>query len=61
MSILRGEKIWARSTTAWRAIANVTLADPATRVPSIPTMTREHVSRIVVSAETHYWLSCCER
>ena len=53
----RGEKILARSTIAWRAIANVSLAEPTTG-PCIAVITSEHVSRIVVSPATQDWLSC---
>jgi len=51
---------WARSTTAWRAIAKVR---PAWRehAPSDATITSTLASSTVVSAASHDWLSCCER
>src|SRR5436305_137435 len=51
---------WARSTTAWRAIANVRPAWRA-HAPSMPTITSALASSTVVSAASHDWLSCCER
>src|SRR5206468_11786947 len=50
----------ARSTTACRAIANVNLAWRA-QASWMPTITSALASRIVVSAVSHDWLSCCER
>src|SRR2546426_11744626 len=49
-----------RSTTAGRAIANVNLAWRA-QASWMPTITSALASRIVVSAVSHDWLSCCER
>src|SRR5204862_4297771 len=56
----RRRRTCARSTTAWRAMANVSSACRA-QAPCTPTITRALVSRMVVSAASQDWLSCCER
>src|SRR6185369_7484205 len=50
-------KTWARSTTAWRVILKVNCACHF-GTPSMPTITRLHVSKTVLSADSHDWLSC---
>src|SRR2546429_644959 len=50
----------ARSTTAWRAMANVSRAWRA-HPPSAATITSALASSTVVSAPSHDWLLCCER
>ena len=50
----------ARSTAACRAMAKVSRACAAS-CPSAPVMRSAAVSRMVVKAPTHDWLSCCDR